>query len=350
MENKEFDYHTLDQALEAAEGKVDRRKINSTNPEGFGPETKRVMQEVYDRRAQYSGIPPIFGGGSELLVIERGLEDAASLGDVYVNVAVAHAQEIAYTILAARELEQTGDFSDLGCGICERGVDYIRNIAGCLEGKKSTIGNRIRIILGEKAGEIAVAVMQDLGLTLDEAEKLSEKYDQFEAKTEDQLERLGWTIEPCPMNDYLETLGWEPGEGILPYLEQAEKLEHDREWFEEKQMEQRESYSVDGIVEGINKSPLQDDTKRDAIAAVRASSEQLNLLFEHGKHKPPENNYEGVVVWHSMGSVMETLTPVFEKHDVAPPQGRDTLRYVYRAIGGRGPVDFEVQESGDVGE
>jgi hypothetical protein len=314
MEKQEFDYQTLDQALEAAGGKVDIREIYSTDPEGFGAETKRVMQEVYS--------------------------SAASLRDVYVRVAIAHAEEIAATILAARELEQTGDFNNT-----EFDMGYIKCIAGCMEGKKSTIRNRV--ILGEKAEEIAAAVMQDLGLTLDEVEKLSKRYDEFEARIEDQLKRLGWTTDPCPTLSYLTSLEWEPGKRVLPYLEGAERLGRDREWFEKTQMERGDYCSVAGIVEGINRSPLRDDVKRDAIAAVRVNSEWFDLLFEHGKCKAPEQNYEGVVVWHGSGSVMETLTPVFKKHDVAPTHGRDALRHVYRAVGGRGPLEFEVQESDD---
>jgi hypothetical protein len=176
-----FDYQTLEQALEAAGGKVDRSKVEKANPEGFGPETKRVMQEVYAGKSQ-------------------DLNDAA----------VAQAQWQAYNILAARELTQAEDLDDIRCEACN-----IRFIADYLKGERKEFS--WEGVLGNKAEEIVAAVIQDLGLTLEEAEKLSEKYDGLYTKRVEQLKKLGWTP-GAPVDNYLGPLGWKEGEPISKFL------------------------------------------------------------------------------------------------------------------------------------
>ena len=172
MEKPNFEYQTLEQALE--NGKVERDRFEKLNPEGVGPETKKVMQEVYDRRAQFGENEVKFEWDYDRCskgwavskasdkVKRQGLEDGAYLGDVYIYAAVEEAQFKAYNIAAARELVEAEDLDDVQCETCNMGMFYVGYLRA---DKKSPSPLRYELILGSRAKRIFDAVIKDMGLT-----------------------------------------------------------------------------------------------------------------------------------------------------------------------------------------
>lgn len=231
MEKPNFEYQTLDQALEAVGGKANRRKISSTNPEGIGPETKRVMQEVYARRAEFGDdnkrVDFKWDSDNKFSAVHRAarkvgferLRDGASLGDVYVYTAIDVAQSLAYEVLNARKkLVEAEDLDDTG-GCCMKAT------AKYLKGDRSLLLTYWWNfeVLGKKTNEIVDAVFKDLGLTAEEAEKLHGKCEQLVAKRQEQYRTIG--IRFGGNGEYLSEdlgqIGCKPGEKQGHYLRKA---------------------------------------------------------------------------------------------------------------------------------
>ena len=97
--------------------------------------------------------------------------------------------------------------------------------------------------------------------------------------------------------------------------------------------------SVDKIIEGINASPLEDHVKIEAIEIVKGHSSQLSRLLRDAVYMAPEYNAERGVAFE----VMSLITPTLVANNVPEPNGRDTDRHIYVSIGGRNPVNYEVE-------
>lgn len=195
-----FEYQTLDQALE---GGLDREKIKSLDPEGIGPETKKVMQEVYDRRAQFGEndkrVDFTWDSQDKSYAVHRAagkvksreLEDAASLGDVYVYTAIDVAQSLAYDILHAREE-----------GSCDRAIVEYLKADKADRSPFLTFWWNVHVLGVDRTYRMIDAVFEDLGFTVEEAERLSGQYqigdirdilghvDSFVRQTEDFLGKM----------------------------------------------------------------------------------------------------------------------------------------------------------------
>jgi len=206
MERPKFQYQTLDEAMEAG----GKSKICVTNPEGFGPETKRVMQEIYARRAQFGDNVIDFQWEHKhdgilyhiqndavkeatYIVGKRRLNDAASLGDVYIYPAITEAQCRAYDIILAREFLNAKDLKKWSIEVSKSR----NNIYAEEDFKKSHIVNHAKYfkkrledptaaydwssvrILGYQLKSLTEAVRKDIGLTAEETEQLKAKCDKI---------------------------------------------------------------------------------------------------------------------------------------------------------------------------
>jgi len=159
MEKPKFEYETLDQAL-AGEARVNRDKIEKTNPEGFGPETKKAFEDIYAQAEGYK---------------ERHVKVLGMVGrEGFIDAAVKHAQFEVYNILAARELEHAESLDDVQSVACN-----IKVILECLKEEPDYWSGmwRWHRVIGDNMRKIGLAVAKDLGLTIEKAEKLSAKYD-----------------------------------------------------------------------------------------------------------------------------------------------------------------------------
>lgn len=200
----EFEFATLDEALEGADKDSLRDRIHKANPEGIGPETQKVMREVYARRAEvkenaleYDPNDRHSVGCARLNAVSiikgQGLKDGLSLGDIYADTAIAQAQWDAYTIAGGRMLETAKSGDDAPVEACN-----IQHLAKCMKGEEpgAILGDNFwqwTLVLGpETARKISEAVIKDMGITLEEAEALSRDYDALSGKTFDQLKKRGW--------------------------------------------------------------------------------------------------------------------------------------------------------------
>jgi hypothetical protein len=218
MEKPNFDYQTLDQALEAAAGKAERDTICRTNPEGFGPATKKAFETgVYDVKAR-DVVMNNYTNWSEWIEPED-----------HAKTAVDYAQMKALEILAARELVDVKDVDDIPAG-----ASSINLILACMKGESRydrDLWQTTTLLGAEKVNEIGAAVAQDLRLTVEEAENLSLMYEWLWAMRENQLRDLGWNMDHEPIGEYLRMLGQKRGEPTRVYLRKAKEHGLDKQWF-----------------------------------------------------------------------------------------------------------------------
>ncbi|MBW2981714.1 hypothetical protein KY343_02430 [Candidatus Woesearchaeota archaeon] len=218
MEKPKFQYQTLDEAMEAG------GRIYVTNPEGFGPETKKVMQEIYARRAQFGDNVVDFQWEHKHdgilyhlqqdavkeardIVRERRLNDAASLGDVYIYPAITEAQQRAYDTILAREFLKTKDLKKWCIEVSKARnnphaeedfkkshiVNYAKHFKKWLEEPNNAYDYMSVRILGDKLDSITEAVRKDIGLTAEETEQLKAKCDKIIRKSKPLVARV-WSL------------------------------------------------------------------------------------------------------------------------------------------------------------
>lgn len=222
MKKPKFDYQTPDEALVAG----GKNKVLLSNPEGFGPETARVMQEIYARRSEFGDQKADFSRfgydaedceldfrwaadsrkyrdtprHADSLVLSLGLEDGASLGDVYVYSAVKEAQFSLYRTLLARDflkskdlkkwcIDQAKDQNDVNAESHFRRVHIVRYAKHFKDWLDKTWGCKYDSsssrVLGDKLDSIKEAVRKDLGgLTDEEMEQLRAKCEKIIRKSE----------------------------------------------------------------------------------------------------------------------------------------------------------------------
>lgn len=101
--------------------------------------------------------------------------------------------------------------------------------------------------------------------------------------------------------------------------------------------EQKESKGTDLILLAIEKSPLTSDVKQKVGEVVRQNSAELNRLAYEAKYRAPETDFESEIT----ASVGMMIQPVMAESSVPLPNGRNTIRHIYQALGGRRPVQYE---------
>ncbi|MDP3026634.1 MAG: hypothetical protein Q8N63_02920 [Nanoarchaeota archaeon] len=99
-----------------------------------------------------------------------------------------------------------------------------------------------------------------------------------------------------------------------------------------------EKLNIEHVIMGINSAPLSDEIKQKAITVIKEKSQRIESLLETGRYQAPEIHFEMQIA----NFVMEMIRPVLESHNVPLPNGRDTTRYIYDALGGRQAMKYEV--------
>jgi len=95
------------------------------------------------------------------------------------------------------------------------------------------------------------------------------------------------------------------------------------------------------IITGIERSPLSKEVKKQIINRMNKESGKIT---KHIKRFPTGGligrtmNYEGDVATYIINQISDILV----KHSVPPENGRDTARHIYKALGGKNKVSFEL--------
>ncbi len=102
--------------------------------------------------------------------------------------------------------------------------------------------------------------------------------------------------------------------------------------------------NADQILQGINESPLDDKVKQEIVKKL---GDNADLVAKYIRRFPCAGivaetmNFQNDVTRY----IMNIIAPVLAKHNAAPENGRDTARHIYKNLGGKNRVSFEVDKN-----
>lgn len=99
----------------------------------------------------------------------------------------------------------------------------------------------------------------------------------------------------------------------------------------------QKSITKEHIHLAILESPLDSLVQTLAISKLKQSAEDVDRVLKNILFHPPENRYRDTE------AIMNLIYPIFSDNKVPDPNARDTFRKVYKALGGSGDAEYEVQ-------
>ncbi len=102
-----------------------------------------------------------------------------------------------------------------------------------------------------------------------------------------------------------------------------------------------EYMEVDQIYQGIEEAPLDNEVKQAVFKVLEENAEELDayiMRFPVAGFVMGAMNFENDVTQY----VMKMIMPVFRDNSVLPANGRDTARHIYKKLGGKNSVTFEI--------
>lgn len=97
---------------------------------------------------------------------------------------------------------------------------------------------------------------------------------------------------------------------------------------------------LDKILRGIDNSPLDDEVKEVAKEVIKYG---LLCVEKISQRYATEEMIQGDdYIGMATQNIIDLLSPGFLKMGVPGPNGNDTFRHIYRALGGKNPLNWEV--------
>ncbi len=97
--------------------------------------------------------------------------------------------------------------------------------------------------------------------------------------------------------------------------------------------------TLEGVLKAFDDAPLPQEVREEAVVVLRRDEKYLRKAIDDMRYRAPQVNAPGNV----MAYMMKRITHLLERHDIPQPNGRDTSRLLYEALGGENrPLGYEI--------